>query len=145
MRFVVYGAGAIGGVVGARLFQSGHEVVLIARGAHYEAIRDKGLRIQSPDDDATLAIPVVDHPAQLDLTAGDVICLAMKSQDTLGACAALTACAPADIAVACFQNGVENERVVLRHFAGTYAVCVMSPTSHIDPGVVIAQSAPVSG
>src|SRR5882762_5586054 len=114
MRFVVYGAGAIGGVVGARLFQSGHEVVLIARGEHYEAIRDKGLLIQSPDDDATLAIPVVDHPSQLDLTADDVVFLAMKSQDTLGACEALVACAPADLGVACFQNGVENERVVLR-------------------------------
>jgi len=68
MRFVVYGAGAIGGVVGARLFQSGHEVVLIARGAHYEAIRDKGLRIQSPADDETLPIPVVDHPSRLTLT-----------------------------------------------------------------------------
>ena len=57
VRFVVYGAGAIGGVVGARLFQSGHDVALIARGAHYEAIRDHGLRIQSPDDDATLDDP----------------------------------------------------------------------------------------
>ena len=145
MRFVIYGAGAIGGVVGARLFQSGYDVALIARGAHYEAIRDRGLRIQSPDDDATLPIPVVDHPARLTLTDADVVILAMKSQDTIGACEALDACAPPGIAVACFQNGVENERVVLRHFAATYAVCVMSPTAHIDPGVVIAQSAPVSG
>jgi len=145
MRFVVYGAGAIGGVVGARLYQSGHDVVLIARGAHYEAIRDKGLRIQSPADDETLPIPVVDHPSRLTLTGDDVVFLAMKSQDTIGACDALEACAPPDIAVACFQNGVENERVVLRHYAGTYAVCVMSPTSHVDPGVVIAQSAPVGG
>src|SRR4029078_7465211 len=99
MRFVVYGAGAIGGAIGGRLFEHGHDVVLIARGAHYEAIRDRGLRIQSPDDDATLEIPVVDHPAQLDLTADDAIFLAMKSQDTLGACAALTACAPREIAV----------------------------------------------
>ena len=144
-RFVVYGAGAIGGVVGARMFENGHDVVLIARGAHYEAIRDKGLRIQSPDDDATLDIPVVDHPSQLDLTADDVIFLAMKSQDTLEACETLAASAPAEIAVACFQNGVENERVVLRHFAATYAVCVMSPTAHTEPGVVLAQSAPVSG
>jgi len=145
VRFVIYGAGAIGGVVGARLFQNGYDVALIARGAHYEAIRTNGLRIQSPDDDETLEIPVADHPAALDLTADDVVCLGMKSQDTIGACQELTACAPPEIAVACFQNGVENERVVLRHFAGTYAVCVMSPTSHIDPGVVIAQSAPVSG
>jgi 2-dehydropantoate 2-reductase len=87
----------------------------------------------------------VDHPSALTLTSEDVVCLAMKSQDTIDACQALVECAPPDIAVACFQNGVENERVVLRHFDGTYAVCVMSPTSHIDPGVVIAQSAPVSG
>jgi 2-dehydropantoate 2-reductase len=145
VRFVIYGAGAIGGVVGARLFQNGFDVALIARGAHYEAIRDAGLRIQSPDDDETLAIPVVDHPSALTFTPDDVVCLAMKSQDTIDACETLSACAPPGIAVACFQNGVENERVVLRHFAGTYAVCVMSPTSHIDPGVVIAQSAPVSG
>jgi 2-dehydropantoate 2-reductase len=145
MRFVVYGAGAIGGVVGARLFQSGHDVTLIARGAHYEAIRDRGLRIRSPIDDEMLPIPVIDHPSRLTLTDDDVVILAMKSQDTIGACEALEGCAPAHIAVACFQNGVENERVVLRHFAETYAVCVMSPTSHIDPGVVIAQSAPVSG
>jgi 2-dehydropantoate 2-reductase len=145
VRFIVYGAGAIGGVVGARLAQGGHDVVLIARGAHFEAIRDYGLRVQSPIDDATLEIPVVDHPAQLTFSADDVVILAMKSQDTIGACEALDACAPPDISVACFQNGVENERVVLRHFADTYAVCVMSPTSHIEPGVVIAQSAPVSG
>jgi 2-dehydropantoate 2-reductase len=145
MRFVVYGAGAIGGVVGARLFQAGYEVALIARGAHYEAIRDRGLRIQSPIDDETLAIPVVDHPSHLSLTTDDVVFLAMKSQDTIGACEALDASGPPDLAVACFQNGVENERVVLRHYGNTYAVCVMSPTSHIDPGVVIAQSAPVSG
>ena len=94
MRFVVYGAGAIGGVVGARLFESGHDVALIARGAHYEAIRDHGLRIQSPDDDATLRIPVVDHPSQLTLTNDDVVILAMKSQDTIAACEALDACAP---------------------------------------------------
>jgi 2-dehydropantoate 2-reductase len=145
MRFVIYGAGAIGGVVGARLFQAGHDVALIARGAHYEAIREHGLRIQSPDDDVTLRIPVVDHPSQLTLTDDDVVVLSMKSQDTIGACEALDACAPPGIAVACFQNGVENERIVLRHFAATYAVCVMSPTAHIDPGIVIAQSAPVSG
>jgi 2-dehydropantoate 2-reductase len=145
MRFVIYGAGAIGGVIGARLAQGGQDVALIARGAHYEAIRDRGLRIRSPHDDSTLAIPVVDHPSQLRFSADDVVLLAMKSQDTNSACEALDAYAGADVAVACCQNGVENERVALRHFANTYAVCVMSPTSHIEPGAVIAQSAPVSG
>jgi len=43
------------------------------------------------------------------------------------------------------QNGVENERRVLRRFARTYAVCVMLPAEHLRPGVVRAYSAPVTG
>ncbi|HLG01078.1 MAG TPA: 2-dehydropantoate 2-reductase N-terminal domain-containing protein, partial [Acidimicrobiia bacterium] len=49
MRVVVYGAGAVGGVVGARLFQAGHDVTLIARGDHYAAIRERGLRVDAGD------------------------------------------------------------------------------------------------
>ena len=52
MRFVVYGAGAVGGVVGGRLAQHGHEVVLIARGDHHDVIRDRGLRLVVPDERA---------------------------------------------------------------------------------------------
>ncbi|MFI5053850.1 MAG: 2-dehydropantoate 2-reductase N-terminal domain-containing protein, partial [Acidimicrobiia bacterium] len=50
MRYVVYGAGAIGGVVGGRLAQHGHDVVLIARGGHHDALHDAGLRVESPDE-----------------------------------------------------------------------------------------------
>ncbi|MBA3821458.1 MAG: ketopantoate reductase family protein, partial [Deltaproteobacteria bacterium] len=42
MQFVVVGAGAIGGLVGARLAQAGHVVTLVARGAHLDAIRTTG-------------------------------------------------------------------------------------------------------
>ena len=42
MRLVVYGAGAVGGVVGGRLFQHGHDVVLVARGEHQRAIAARG-------------------------------------------------------------------------------------------------------
>ena len=83
MRFVVYGAGAIGGVVGGRLADAGHEVVLIARGEHHDAIRDDGLRIVIPDaEPLTLSIPVVSHPAGLDFRDDDVVLMAMKSQHT---------------------------------------------------------------
>jgi 2-dehydropantoate 2-reductase len=89
MRFVVYGAGAIGGVLGGRLAPHGHDVVLIARGAHHDAIRDRGLRVESPDGSVTLSIPVVDNPAALDLGTDDVVLLCMKSQDTEPALVAL--------------------------------------------------------
>jgi len=136
MRFVVYGAGAIGGVVGARLAQHGFEVVLIARGAHFEAIRSTGLRLETPDETATLRLPVVDTPRQIDWTPRDVVLLAVKSQDTVGALEQLAAVAPASIPVVCVQNAVANERMALRRFANVYGVFVYSPTVYLAPGIV---------
>lgn len=145
MRFVVYGAGAVGGVVGARLHQGGHEVVLIARGAHFEAIQDRGLRLDTPAGSETLALPVVDHPPGAGVDDADVVLLAMKTQDTAGALDDLAACASPGVAVVCMQNGVENERLALRRFERVYGVVVMCPTGHLEPGVVQAFSTPTTG
>jgi 2-dehydropantoate 2-reductase len=144
-RFVVYGAGAIGGVLGGRMRQHGHDVTLVARGAHLDAIRANGLTIQSPDDTVTVDVPAVGHPSELGLRDGDVVILAMKSHDTRVAVEALVEVAPAGVVVACAQNGVSNEREVLRYFASTYGVCVMCPATHLEPGVVQAFAAPISG
>ena len=144
MRFVVVGAGAVGGVVGARLAQHGHDVVLVARGPHGAAIASEGLLIRSPDDEARIQVPVVAHPSELALSVDDVVLLAVKGQDTAAALAGLVG-GPADLAIVCLQNGVENERQVLRRTANTYAVPVMLPATHLDPGVVEVSSAPVSG
>lgn len=144
MRFVVLGAGAIGGVVGGRLAEHGHDVVLVARGAHREAIAADGLLIRSPDDEVRVPVPVAAHPDELELGADDVVLLAVKGQDTRTALDAL-ARGPADLAVACLQNGVDNERQVLRRTPNAYAVPVMLPGTYLEPGVVEASSAPVTG
>jgi 2-dehydropantoate 2-reductase len=145
MRFVVYGAGAVGGVIGGRLFQAGHDVSLIARGAHGAAIRDHGLRLETPEESVTLPVPVADHPSGMAFEPGDVVILAMKTQDTAAALTALAACAPPDIVVVCAQNGVENERLALRLFERVYGVCVVTPTAHSEPGVVEVYAAPLAG
>ena len=145
MRFVVIGAGAIGGVTGGRLHQAGHDVVLVARGPHHDAIRDRGLTIQCPTGEVTLAVPVVDRIGRLERGADDVVLLAVKSQDTAGVVADLDPIAPPGLAVVSLQNGLENERVLLRHFAPVYGVCVMFPATHVEPGVVQANSTPVEG
>ncbi|HLM65595.1 MAG TPA: 2-dehydropantoate 2-reductase [Acidimicrobiales bacterium] len=145
MRFVIYGAGAIGGVIGGRLFQAGHDVTLIARGAHEQAIRDHGLTVASAAATDVLPVPVVGHPADAGLRPGDVVVLAMKSQGTVEAVRRLATCAPPDVRLACAQNGVENERVALRSFAAVYGVNVVCPATHLEPGVVLAHSTPVSG
>lgn len=144
-RFVVYGAGAIGGVVGGRLFEAGHKVVLIARGAHRDAISRQGLRVESPDRQVTLPIPAVSHPGAVGLNDDDIVLLAMKSQDTAEAVRALAAAAPASTPVVCMQNGIDNERTALRRFDRVYGISVMCPALHLEPGVVQAFSAPVTG
>jgi 2-dehydropantoate 2-reductase len=145
VRFIVHGAGAVGGVIGARLFQAGHDVVLVARGRHYEAIRADGLRIESADGCATLDIPVVSHPRDIAFTVDDVVLLTMKSQDTMAALDDLRDAASSAVPVVCVQNGVANERMALRRFANVQGTCVMLPAGHLEPGVVQAHSTPVTG
>jgi 2-dehydropantoate 2-reductase len=145
MRFVIYGAGAIGGTIGGRLFETGHDVLLIARGLHYSALSAGGLTLSSPDSSVNLPIPVVDHPRAVRFRPDDVVLLTMKTQDTLAALDALVASAPPDLAVICAQNGVANETFALRRFARVYAMCVMLPANHLSPGEVRAGAAPVTG
>ena len=144
MRVVVVGAGAIGGVVGARLFQHGADVTLVARGAHAEALAS-GLVLEAPDETVTLPIPVVTKVSALQWTDDTIVLLAVKSQDTEEALTQLVTVAPQRTPIVCLQNGVENERRVLRRFPRTYAMCVMCPATHIRPGVVVAHAAPVTG
>jgi 2-dehydropantoate 2-reductase len=145
MRFVIYGAGAIGGTIGGRLFEAGHDVTLIARGEHLRVLRGEGLTLAAPAGTVTLPIPAVGEPRAAGLAGGDVVVLAMKSQDTGPAVEALVRSAPPDIAVVCAQNGVENERVALRSFPDVYAMSVMLPATHLRPGMVEANSAGAHG
>lgn len=144
MRFVVVGAGAVGGVVGGRLAEHGHDVVLVARGAHGAAIAADGLLVRSPDGDVRVHPPVVERAGDAELTEDDVVLLAVKGQDTPAALASL-ADGPPDLAIACLQNGVDNERQALRRTARVYAVPVMLPATHLVPGVVEVSSSPVAG
>ena len=81
MRYIVIGAGAIGGTIGGRLFESGHEVVLVARGPHLDALRAHGLRLATPDGTSTLRIPAIGGPGELELRDGDVLLMTVKTQD----------------------------------------------------------------
>jgi 2-dehydropantoate 2-reductase len=146
MRYVIYGAGAIGGVIGARLHQAGHEVVLIARGAHLGAIQRDGLLLTTPAEQVRLRIPAASDPVQLGVGAtDDVVLLAVKSQDTAGALGSLRAAGAGDVPIVCLQNGVENERVCARLFADVYGAVVMVPADHLRPGRVESYGAKASG
>jgi 2-dehydropantoate 2-reductase len=149
MRFVVLGAGAIGGAVGGRLYQQGFDVTLVARGDHGRALR-AGLVLEDPKEKVTLPIPAAEHVADVswegDADGDAVVLLAVKGQHTDQALAQLMeASVPSTTPIVCMQNGVENERRALRHFPRTFAMCVMCPASQLRAGVVQVHSAPVSG
>lgn len=144
-RYITYGAGAVGGVIGARLFQQGHDVALIARGAHLDAIHRDGLTLQTPDAAVTLRIPVVGHPSELRFTVDDVVLMTMKTQHSATALDELRDAAGSGVPVVCAQNGVENERLAARRFANVYAMLVLLPATYLQPGIVQAHCAPVSG
>lgn len=145
MRFVIFGAGAVGGVLGAQLYEAGRDVVLIARGAHRDAIAARGLTLETPRRRVTLPVPVAGAPHEVSFGPDDVVLLTTKSQDTEAALDALRNLPSPPSAVVCVQNGVANERAALRRFPDVYGAVVMAPTAHLEPGVVLAYGAKLSG
>ena len=139
MRYIVYGLGAIGGAVAAHLVRSGADVAGVGRGDHLERIRADGLQLLTPRGSTTVRFPVADDPAGLHPERGDVVLLAVKSQDTAAALGRLAA-TNRDVAVACLQNGVANEAAAARSFEHVYGVVVMCPATHLEPGVVAVHS-----
>jgi 2-dehydropantoate 2-reductase len=146
VRYVVYGAGAVGGAIGAQLHQSGEEVVLVARGDHHDAIRAHGLTVVGPEGAAArFDLPVVSTIAAAAPRSGDIVLLTMKSQDSEEALRQLALAAPPEITLACVQNGVANERAAARLFARVYGVLVQVAAFHVEPGVVQADSGANTG
>jgi 2-dehydropantoate 2-reductase len=152
VRYIIIGAGAVGGTIGGSLALAGHEVVLTARGAHLDALRARGLRLSTPSGTDTVHARAIGGPDELDLQPSDVLVVTTKSQDSV---AALTewasrpvaggGSAALDLPVICAQNGVANERFALRRFRRVYGMCVWLPATHVAPGEVAAHGQPLSG
>jgi 2-dehydropantoate 2-reductase len=79
MRFAIVGSGAVGGYLGARLARAGHDVTFLARGAHLEAIRQRGLEIRSAAGDFVVRARAEADPALVGPV--DVVLLAVKTYD----------------------------------------------------------------
>lgn len=145
MRYVVYGAGAVGGVIGARLHLAGLPTTLVARGAHLERIRASGLVLDTHDGRVAARAEATDTASGVAWTPDTVVLLTVKSHQTQAALDDLAAFAPPDTSVVCAQNGVANEPAVLRRFASTLGLCVMLPSTHLEPGVVVQKCHPTPG
>jgi len=108
MRIVVMGAGGTGGFFGAKLARAGEDVTFVARGAHLEAIRSRGLRVKSASEgEWVVKAPAVDR---LDGVApADLVLFCVKSFDTESAGQAIVPVLGPDTGVLSIQNGVDNE------------------------------------
>lgn len=156
MRFVVLGAGAIGGYVGAALARGGADVTLIARGAHLAAMASNGVRVLSPRGDFTAHPPVTDDLAAV--AGADVVFVALKAYSLPGIAPRLGPLLAQDAAVIWAQNGVPwwycqslpdpagsltlnsvdpggviSASIAPRHNVGVVVYCA---TEIIEPGVI---------
>ena len=136
MRFLVWGAGAIGGTIGAHLARAGHDITFVDQARdHIAAIRSNGLSITGPLADFNVRVPA----ATPDALAGEFerIVLAVKAQDTDAATRALAPHLSADGYVVSAQNGL-NE-LVIKAIVGdrrTMGCFVNFGADYIEPGVI---------
>jgi 2-dehydropantoate 2-reductase len=140
-RFIVYGAGGIGSVVGGHLALAGNDVVLIGRSGHMKAIRENGLKLIKPNGTNIIKIEAVDSPAEAKLSKNDIILLTMKGQNTESAIQDLKRVI-SDIPVFCLQNGIRNEGIVSLTFPRTYGSRVNIGAVYMNDGEVICRRDP---
>ena len=157
MRYVIIGAGAVGGGLGARLVQAGLETVLVARGDHLATMQRHGLRLRTPREDATLPITAVGSVRDLALRTDDVVVVSTKTQHVLDVLPELADAPVHDsdgaavgavgdrLPVFLATNGVSAEDLASRYVRRVFGICIWMPAVHLDPGEVIIRGVPMSG
>ncbi len=141
MRVVIYGAGAVGSVMGGYLGRFGHDVVLIGRPGHVTAINEHGLRLVTPTGTNILRLPSVTGPDQIDFRLDDVAFFCVKGQNTEEAIRDLRAMTE-DVPIFCIQNGVRNEEIAARYFPRVYGVMAGVRAAYLTDGEVVARDEP---
>lgn len=155
-RYIVIGAGAVGGTIAGRLAHSGRDVVVVARGAHLEALQRDGLQLRTPEFETRAQIPAVAGPEDLELGVNDVLVLATKTHQIDQALppwadssvvrdGAVIGTAGETLPILTALNGVASESIAMRYFDRVFGVAVWLPAVHLEPGEVIARGVPVSG
>ncbi len=143
MRVMMMGSGGVGGFVGAGLFDTGHDVTFVARGAHLEAIREHGLCMLSEDGSRRfLQVDVVERPADAGATF-DLIVFAVKAYDTQSAAELLVPAVGDETAVLTLQNGIDSVPMLSSVLGAEHVIGGATwLTAHIaEPGVIEYQDA----
>ena len=143
MRVMMMGSGGVGGFVGAGLFDTGHDVTFVARGAHLEAIREHGLCMLSEDGSRRfLQVDAVERPADAGATF-DLVVFAVKAYDTQSAAELLVPAVGDETAVLTLQNGIDSVPMLSSVLGAEHLIGGATwLTAHIaEPGVIEYQDA----
>jgi 2-dehydropantoate 2-reductase len=137
LKFAILGSGAVGGYYGARLARAGHDVTLIARGAHLQAIRERGLEIRSP----ALGSFTVRAAAEEDTSRVgpvDVVVVAVKAYDNPTALPLIAPMLGPDTSILTLQNGVDSVSELAALYGRTAVIggTTYVATSIAAPGVI---------
>ncbi len=137
MRFVVYAAGAVGGVLGGHLALCKQDVLLVCRDEHARAISEnKGLRMKSATGEYFIPLRATPRLNAEDVGKDTCVLFTPKSSDTTRCVETLARVASRDVPVVSFQNGVANEEIIARTFENVFGgVCRMT-CSFLQPGQV---------
>lgn len=120
MKIAVMGSGGVGGYFGGRLADAGCDVTFIARGAHLAAMREQGLKIESPSGDINVPrVNATDEPAAIGPV--DLVLFCVKLADTESAARSVKPLLGPHTGIVSFQNGVQKDDI-LRHEFGEKAV-----------------------
>ncbi len=133
MRFAIVGAGATGGLIGARLARAGHEVTLIARGAHLEALRREGLRVVGQGEDFTVRPEATDRLEAAG--SAEFVFLTLKAHSLPPMAEALGRALRPEATVVSAQNGIPWW-YFQRHGGDLEGISLES----VDPGGVLGRS-----
>jgi 2-dehydropantoate 2-reductase len=106
MRIAVMGAGSIGGYFGGMLSKGGNQITLIARGPHLKAIRDRGLRIITDEEEFVVHCDATDDPNEVGLV--DLVLLTVKTYHNEQAAPAMLPMIGESTTVLCLQNGIDS-------------------------------------
>jgi 2-dehydropantoate 2-reductase len=136
MKFAVFGAGGVGGYLGARLADAGHDAHLIARGDHLAALQSSGLRVESIAGDTSVDPAATDDPVAVGPC--DYVLFCVKSYDTREAASDLAPLLGEDTAVVSVQNGVDNEAWIAEEIGTGHVVGGVAYifSTVAEPGVI---------
>jgi 2-dehydropantoate 2-reductase len=140
MQFLVYGAGAVGSVLGGMLSVHRHHVCLVGRDAHVDAIASDGLRIKSATAEY-IAHPATSRTITNEVIAGcECVVLAVKSQDFASALDTVVPALTAELPVLCVQNGIASEKACAERVERVYGAVIRMTCSMVQPGHVSFQT-----